>query len=110
MWLPKVGQFIRKSKVPKKIELTLRARQDYLRIIEYLSKNWTVKEIERFEEKFLKALSTLETHPKAFILSRKNTQKFVFDKHNIIHYRIKGDIIEVLTIWPGKRNPNKLKF
>ena len=93
----------------KEVVVTERARQEYLAVIKYLSEEWTVKEIEKFEQKFLKAVSFLESNPKAFPISQKNIRKYVLDKNNIIFYRIKKEIIEIVSVWTTKKSPKKLK-
>ena len=93
-----------------KVVLTERARQEYLAVIRYLSDVWTVKEIEKFEQKFLKAVSFLESNPQTFPISPKNTRKYVLDKNNTIFYRIKRNNIEIIAIWASKKNPRKLKI
>ena len=93
----------------KKVVVTTRAQQEYLAVINYLFDEWTVKEIEKFEKKFLKAVSLLESNPNAFPISKRNIRKYVVDKNNIIYYRIKKDTIEILSVWAAKKNPKKLK-
>ena len=94
----------------KEVVITERAGQEYLAVIKYLNDFWTIKEIEKFEQKLLKAISIIEKHPEAFAVSKNNIRKCVFDKNNIIYYRIKISTIEILSVWAVRKNPKKLNL
>lgn len=48
---------------------TKRAKQDYLKVLEYLHENWGLKEVADFVDKTNDAIKTIATNPKAFIES-----------------------------------------
>lgn len=96
--------------MPPKVIISPRARADYFNIIEYLQEKWTAKEIKKFDQKFDKAIVQIALNPLSFeAYKNKDIRRFVMDKHNTIFYRLKKDVIEVITIWSNKRNPKKLK-
>ena len=96
--------------MPKEVVVTERARIEYLAVVKYLSEAWTVKEIEKFEQKFLKAVSIIKTNPKTFVVTRKNIRKYVLDKNNIIYFRIRIDTVEIISVWATRKNPKKLRL
>ncbi|MBL7891847.1 MAG: type II toxin-antitoxin system RelE/ParE family toxin [Bacteroidia bacterium] len=95
---------------PKSILFSERAENDYNLILDYLFENWSKREVEKFEKAIKAAIKIISTHPLAFPASRKKTRRFVLDDHTVIHYRVKKNFIEVATLWPGKRNPKRLKL
>jgi len=44
-----------------------------------------------------------------FIDKGKNIQKCVVTKHNVLYFRKIKDIIEIITIFDTRQNPEKLK-
>ena len=96
--------------IEKNVIVAPKANQEYLATIKYLKEEWTIREIEKFEQKFVKATSLLKTNSESFPISKKNMRKYVLDKNNVIFYRIKKDIVEIVSIWSAKQSPKKLKL
>ena len=97
--------------MPLQIILSPRAKADYFNIIEYLKKEWTLKEVEKFDKKFSALIAVLSLNPLAFNSYKGiNIRKAVIDKHSSIFYRLKDDKVELITIWASKRNPKKLRI
>lgn len=91
-----------------------RAKQDYLNVLEYLHKNWGIKEVRGFVRKTEEAIRTITTNPKSFVASskRKNVHKGFVSKHNSLFYQVKyrKKQIILLTFWDNRQNPEKLNY
>ncbi len=93
------------------IKWTVRAKNDYTLILEYLHTNWTKKELQKFTNKTSKVLLQIAEKPEIFPASKKkNIRKCVLIKQVSIYYRIKKNEIELLTFWDNRRTPKKLKL
>lgn len=96
------------------IKWTPTARLTYLEILEYLSKTWTVKEVEKFISKTEHTIDQITSTPYMFEASRRNkkVRKGFITEHNTLYYRIKlrKKEIELLTFWDNRQNPSKLKY
>ena len=93
------------------IKWTLRAKADYIAILEYLDVNWTKKELQKFTNKTNAIIVQIAENPQAFPSSkRKDIRKCGLIKQVSIYYRIKKNEIELLTFWDNRRKPKKLKL
>lgn len=92
-----------------KITWTPRAEQGYDKIIEYLEKNWTDKEISKFIVETKMFLKLLENNP--YLLEPSETRKNVFrgplNRLTVLTYRIKPlkKQIELLNIRSARQKP-----
>lgn len=93
------------------IKWTVRAKNDYIHILEYLHTNWTKKELQKFIDKTSKALIQIAAKPEIFpVAKKKNVRKCVLIKQVSIYYRIKKSEIELLAFWDNRKTPKKLKL
>lgn len=73
--------------------------ENYLKVLDYLLEKWSVKEIERFENKFDQLIERLRTHkeicPKSRLL---NFRKCKIDEHNSLIYQEINNKIFLVTI------------
>ena len=53
------------------IKWTLRAKADYILILEYLESNWTKKELQKFSNKTNVIIVQIAKNPQAFPASKK---------------------------------------
>ncbi len=83
-------------------------------IIKYLEENWTEKELKKFAQSLERRINLIAIRPQIFPISRKKNEirRSVLDKHNTIYYRVhvKNKLVEILTLWGSRRDPEKLKF
>lgn len=90
------------------------AKMSFDKIIDYLEKNWTKKEIEIFLNRTEEVLFTLKRYPEMCRPSgkRKNVRIALLNKHTqmFYHFKPRKKQIEVLLFWSMKRNPLKLKY
>lgn len=93
------------------IKWTIRAKNDYTLILEYLYAHWTKKELLTFTEKTNKALAQIAEKPEIFPASnKKKVRKCVLIKQVSIYYQIKKNEVELITFWDNRKTPKKLKL
>jgi plasmid stabilization system protein ParE len=94
----------------KRVELTPIAKQNFEQITDYILEHWgaaaTLKFIIRFEE----ICYTLITAPGLFSIAfdKGEVRKCVLTKQNVIYYREKPDVIEVIVIFDTRQDTQKL--
>lgn len=97
-----------------KISWTPTAHYTYFKVLEYLSKEWTVKEVASFIDKTEHTIAQIAENPQMFKASKKkkSIRKGFITEYNSIYYRIKPrkKEIELLTFWDNRQNPLKIKY
>lgn len=80
-------------------------------IFDYLSKNWSKKEISNFTNKLENRLRIISLYPKLFRKSKKkNIHISVLTKQITLYYKIEKKKIIILTLFDVRQNPNKIKI
>ncbi len=81
-------------------------------IIRYLEKNFSVKVVKKFVEKFEKQLEIISSNPEIFSNSPKlkNVRRSIVANLTSIYYLIDGDVIYLLSIRDNRMNPDKIKL
>ena len=73
--------------------------ENYIKIVDYLLENWTIREVERFENNFNKLIDNLKNHtaicPKSKIL---DVRKCIIDENNSLIYKGINNKIFLITI------------
>jgi len=89
-----------------------RALADLQNIIDYLTENWTQKEIRNFVRRLDKRLDIIATNPRLFpkTIKRNNVRRSVLTKHTVIYYETDKDLISIVTLFDPRQNPKKLKL
>ena len=81
-------------------------------IIDYLSENWSAKEISKFIDDAEHTISLLEKNPFLFRgSSKQNVHEALITKHNLLLYQIieTSQRVELMSFWDTRQNP-KSKF
>jgi plasmid stabilization system protein ParE len=90
------------------------ANKSFSKIIEYLDKNWTEREVRKFINDTLNLLSNLKRQPEMCrpSLKRKNVRIGIINKHTqvVYHYQSTKKEIIILLFWNFKQNPAKFKY
>lgn len=88
------------------------ALSDLQNIIDYLSENWTSKEIQNFAKRLEKRVELIVLNPKLFAKTskRKNIRRSVLTKHTVIYYESNEASVTILALFNSRQNPKKLKF
>jgi len=102
---------VKRNKQPKQIVISPQAKEDISAILSYLSKNWNQKVINEFLQKLETFYFTISINPRVFGYhdKQKNIRKYSLTKQNIIFYRNKKTVIEIIAVFDGRQDPVKLK-
>ena len=94
-----------------KIVWTNKALANLDTIIQYLTDNWTEKEISQFFRKLDRRIYLISQRPFLYPLtnSRKNVRRSVLTSQLTIYYRTNKQAVEILTLFDNRQNPSKLK-
>lgn len=89
-----------------------RALSDLKNIIDYLTENWTQKEIQNFARRLDKRLDLISVNPNLFPLTskRKNVRKSVLTKHTVIYYRAESNVVTIVTLFDPRQHPKRLRL
>ena len=93
---------------------TPRAADSFNRILAYLQKEWSDKQVEQFIATTTEFLAKLKRYPEMCRPSgkRKNVRIGILNKHTqlIYHYKPRKNQIEIVLFWNFKQNPADLKY
>jgi plasmid stabilization system protein ParE len=89
-----------------------RAITDMKNIIDYLTKNWTRREIQNFSRRLDKRLDLISVNPNLFprTTKRKNVRKSVLTKHTVIYYKTESNVVTIVTLFDPRQNPKRLRL
>lgn len=89
-----------------------RAIADLKNIIDYLTENWTQREIQNFVRRLDKRLDLISNNPNVFprTTRRKNVRKSVLTKHTVIYYETKSNMVTIVTLFDSRQNPKRLRL
>lgn len=89
-----------------------RALADLKNIIDYLTKNWTQREIQNFARRLDKRLDLISINPNLFprTTKRKNVRKSVLTKHTVIYYKTESNVVTIVTLFDPRQNPRRLRL
>jgi plasmid stabilization system protein ParE len=89
-----------------------RALTDLQNIINYLTENWTQKDIQNFARRLDKRLDLIAINPGLFpkTSKRKNVRRSVLTKHTVIYYEARENKVNIVTLFDPRQNPKKLKL
>ena len=97
-----------------KINWSVKADGNFEKIINYLLKNWSEREVVNFVNKVDTALTSISENPNLYKASRlkPDLHKFVLAKQVSIIYKYSPTTNKILlvTFWDNRMNRKKLKF
>jgi len=97
-----------------KVHWSIRAKKDFNDILDYLFKNWSIREVENFIDKTDLIVLKIRRNPNLFIRSAKkqNIHKGFITKQVSLFYKVdhKKQQITLLTFWDNRQNPKKLQY
>lgn len=90
---------------------TKRAEKTFDKVIAYLLRDWSEKEVQNFVGKTNKVIGQISEKPRMFPSSKKvNIHSALITKQNNLLYKINGNgQIDLLFFWDNRQNPKKLK-
>ena len=100
--------------MPVKISWSPEADETFSQNIDYLFKEWSEKEVEKFINQTQQVIHRIQIFPESYPEGIKNNKyrKARLNKYTIMFYRYyksKGAIV-IITFWNVKQDPNKLKY
>lgn len=102
------------NEVVSEILWTNSGKRSFHNIIEYLRKEWSEAEVEKFLTRVDDFIITLKKYPEMCrpSLKRKNVRIGILDKHTqiIYHFTPGKSQIKILLFWGMKQNPSKLRY
>lgn len=100
-----------KRSKPKPVIISPQAKEDINNILYYLSQNWNQKVVDEFLQKLKVFYYIISINPRLFgyYNKRKNIRKYALTKQNIIYYRNRREVVEIITVFDGRQHPNKLE-
>lgn len=86
------------------------AEETYFEILEYLLEKWTEREALNFEARLLEVLDLLKENPQIYAYSKeKKSYRAVLTRQTTLIYRVKEtNLIELVTFWGNRQDPEKL--
>jgi plasmid stabilization system protein ParE len=87
------------------------AIQNLVEIIDYLSSNWSHKEVDNFKLKLSRQIGLIKRNPRLFPISnfQPRLRKAVLSKQTSIYYEVKDNLIYLAYIFVNHKNPNKIR-
>ncbi len=102
------------EEVIEQILWTPKASLSFNRIVEYLRKEWSEKEVEKFIATTMEFLSVLKRYPEMCrpSIKRKYVRIGILNKHTqlIYHYKPRKKQIEILLFWNFKQDSANWKY
>ncbi|HEY2583121.1 MAG TPA: type II toxin-antitoxin system RelE/ParE family toxin [Mucilaginibacter sp.] len=94
----------------KEVVLTAIAVNDFNNVIDYLTSKWGEAVKDNFIERFEKVTDLLANNPGiyAYFDNIKRIQKCLVTKHNMLYFIEKDTVIEIITIFDTRQDPEKL--
>lgn len=87
------------------------ALRNLKKIIEYLERRWSEKEVSKFSKLLDNNLELISAKPLLFPVSQDFPQfrKAVISPQTSIYYEVVNEEIHLITLFDNRQNPNKLK-
>jgi plasmid stabilization system protein ParE len=102
------------EEVVQEILWTPTALKSFKKILDYLERNWTEREIRNFINEVVGLLSNLKRQPEMCraSLKRRNVRIGTVNKHTqiVYHYQPRKRQIVVLLFWNQKQDPTRFKY
>ncbi|RVU01988.1 hypothetical protein EOD41_08530 [Mucilaginibacter limnophilus] len=87
------------------------AEKSYSKILLYLQKNWTDREVNHFVKRVNILIKNITQQPYLFKpSSTKQIRKAVIGKQNSLFYLVRNHQIILLTFWDNRQHPKKNKY
>ena len=95
----------------KPVIISPQAKTDIEAILLYLKNNWNQKIIDRFLLKLETFYTIISINPRLFgyYSKRRNIRNYAITKQQVIYYRNRRKVVEVITVFDTRQSPLKLK-
>ncbi|SDW23456.1 Plasmid stabilization system protein ParE [Hydrobacter penzbergensis] len=102
------------EEVVQDVQWTPSAKNSFNKIVVYLRREWTEKEVERFIDRTEKMINSLKCYPEMCrpSVKRKHVRIGILDKHTqiVYHYKPGKKRLEILLFWGMKQDPAGFKY
>ncbi len=91
--------------------LSKQALSDYSKITKYLLHKFSEKEAKAFDKRLSAKLILLSINPFIYNIcyEKKQVRKCVINNLTLVFYQVKNDQVNILSLFDGRQNPEKLK-
>lgn len=96
--------------MPHQIFWTTAAKKSYEEVIEFLSQNWSQKEIEQFISRTEEVLLLMSNNPNIYPVVGPDLHRCILSKHNSLFFKINDNKITILACWDNRKDPGNLKI
>lgn len=96
--------------MPHQIFWTSAAKKSYEEVIEFLSQNWSQKEINQFILRTEEVLMLMSNNPTIYPLVSPDLHRCILSKHNSLFFKINDNKITILACWDNRKDPGNLKI
>ena len=96
--------------MPHQIFWTTAAKKSYEEVIEFLSQNWSQKEIEQFISRTEEVLLLMSNNPNIYPVVGPDLYRCILSKHNNLFFKINDNKITILACWDNRKDPGNLKI
>ena len=95
-----------------KIRWSPRAVTDIKSHLDYVEKNWGISTLRELLKRINEVLNTIANNPKLYqsFKKRGNIYRCVVTSQIVLYYRINNDVIELITFWDTRQNPENLNL
>ncbi len=95
-----------------KLKWSDRARNNLKGVFDFISLNWSEKEVSEFARKLNKRINLIVLYPELFPKSPKKVtiRRSVLTKQITIYYSFENDNIKIVSVFDVRQNPVKLKL
>lgn len=89
---------------------TAEAIRNKNKIADYLIENWSERELRNFYRELDRRIKLISHKPELYQLVEDTdyTRRSVLNKHTIIFYEFKNEVVEILYLFNTRRDPDSL--
>ncbi|MFN8282570.1 MAG: type II toxin-antitoxin system RelE/ParE family toxin [Chitinophagales bacterium] len=95
----------------KEVVILPKAEISLQSILDYLLAEWSIQVHNDFLQEIEKIAEQISLFPKSFpIFHQQNIRRAIINKHIVLFFVEKNEVIEILLFWNMKQHPKKLKL
>jgi len=96
--------------MPHQIFWTSAAKKSYEEVIEFLTQNWSQKEVNQFILRTEEVLILMSNNPNIYPEVGPDLHRCILSKHNSLFFKIDDNKITILACWDNRKDPGNLKI
>lgn len=97
---------------PIKLTWSIRALEDYEKLLQYLAENWGKNITKKVADSITHQTNRIQNTPEQFPISvkTKNIRRCVISPQTSIFFKADMNKIEILLVFDNRQNPKKIQF